>query len=48
MTSEGSTSFVLVDTTLVTQEIFIDGESTSDWTVSEDILLKMIDIGNRV
>jgi hypothetical protein len=48
MTSESLTALMLVDTALVAQEVFIDGESTGDWTVSVDILLKMVDVRNRV
>ena len=43
MTSESTSSDVLVDSALVCYEIFIDGEGGGDWSVGDQILLNGVD-----
>jgi len=48
VTTESLACFVLVDTTLVAQEVLIDGESACDWTIGDEILLEMINVRDGV
>ena len=48
VTTESITRLVRVDTTLVGEEIFVDGEGSSDGTVGVDISLDGINISETV
>ena len=46
VTTEGLSGLVGVDTALVGEEIFVDGESSSDGSVFADILLDFVNLAD--
>lgn len=43
MTTEGTTGCVGVNTTLVSEEVLVDGEGSSHGTVAENVVLDLVD-----